>query len=46
MKIKSVRKAIVAAAGVAVAFGLLDDETAQSVVGVLTALLVYIIPNE
>lgn len=46
MKLKSIRKAIVAAAGVIVAFGLLDEGTAQDLVGVLTALAVYLVPNE
>ena len=45
-KLKSIRKALVALAGVVVAFGLLDEGTAQDVVGVLTALLVYIVPND
>jgi hypothetical protein len=45
MKLKSVRKALVALAGVAVAFGLLDEGTAQDVVAVLTAVLVYVVPN-
>ena len=46
MKLKSIRKAIVAIVGVAVAFGLLDEGTAQDVVGVLTAVLVYLVPND
>ncbi len=46
MKLSKIRKALVALAGVAVAFGLLDEGTAQDVVGVLTALLVYIVPND
>lgn len=45
-KIASVRKFIVAAVGVVVAFGLLDEGTAQDVVGVLTAIAVYIVPND
>ena len=45
MKLKSVRKALVALAGVAVAFGLLDEGTAQDVVAVLPAVLVYVVPN-
>lgn len=44
-KIKTIRKALVALAGVVVAFGLLDQGTAQDVVGVLTAALVYLVPN-
>lgn len=43
--LKSVRKFIVAAVGLAVAFGVLDDGTAQDVVGVLTAVAVYVVPN-
>lgn len=46
MKIRSIRKAIAALVGVVVAFGFLDEGTAQDVVGVLTALAVYLIPNE
>jgi hypothetical protein len=46
MKFASIRKALVALAGVAVAFGLLDDGTAQDIVGVLTAVLVYVVPND
>lgn len=44
-KIKTVRKAIVALVGVVVAFGFLDEGTAQDVVGVLTAIAVWAIPN-
>lgn len=44
-KLKSVRKAIVAVVGVAVAFGILDSGTAQSVVAILTPIAVYAIPN-
>lgn len=44
-KIKTIRKALVALAGVVVAFGFLDEGTAQDVVGVLTAILVYLVPN-
>jgi hypothetical protein len=46
MKLTSINKFIVAAVGVGVAFGLFDDETAQTIVGVATALLVYIVPND
>ena len=46
MKINKIRKFLVAAAGVAVAFGLLDDGTAQDIVGVLTVVLTYLIPND
>ena len=45
MKLKSIRKALVALSGVAVAFGLLDEGAAQDVVAVLTAVLVYVVPN-
>ena len=45
-KIRSIRKALVALAGVVVAFGLLDEGTAQDLVGVLTAILVYLVPND
>lgn len=45
-KIASVRKFIAAAVGVVVAFGVLDAGTAQDVVGVLTAVAVYVIPND
>lgn len=45
-KIKAARKFIVAAAGLIVALGVLDNETAQAVAGVLTAVLVYFTPNE
>ena len=45
-KIRSIRKALVALAGVVVAFGLLDEGTAQDLVGVATAILVYITPND
>lgn len=46
MKIKAIRKAIVAAVGVVVAFGILDEGTAQDVVGALTAILVFVVPND
>lgn len=45
-KIRSIRKALVALAGVVVAFGLLDEGTAQDLVGVATAILVYLVPND
>jgi|GEM_PF-5081963 len=45
MKLQSINKAIVAAVGVVVAFGLLDEGTAQDLVGVLTALAVWAVPN-
>jgi hypothetical protein len=43
--LSSVRKFIVAAVGLVVAFGVFDEETAQEVVGVLTAIAVYLVPN-
>lgn len=43
---KAYRKAIVAVLGVVVSLGLLDAGTAQDVAGVLTAVLVYLVPNE
>lgn len=45
MKLASVNKAIVALVGVVVAFGILDEGTAQSLVGVLTAVAVWAVPN-
>ena len=45
-KIRSIRKAIVALVGVVVAFGLLDEGTAQDIVGVLMAIAVYLVPND
>jgi len=45
-KIRSIRKALVALAGVVVAFGLLDEGTAQDLVGIATAILVYLVPND
>lgn len=38
-------KAIVAVAGLVVALGLLDEETAQEIAAAVTALLVYLVPN-
>ena len=32
--------------GVVVAFGLLDEGTAQDLVGIATAILVYLVPND
>ena len=43
---KAYRKAIVAVLGVVVSLGILDAGTAQDVTGVLTAILVYLVPNE
>ena len=45
-KLASARKFVMAAVGLAVAFGVLDEGTAQDVVGVVTAILVYVIPND
>jgi len=44
--LSSIDKFIVAAAGLVVALGLLDEGTAQDVVGVLTAVAVYLVPNK
>lgn len=43
---KAYRKAIVAVLGVVVSLGILDAGTAQDVAGVLTAVLVYLVPND
>lgn len=40
------RKAIVAAVGIAVTLGLIDEGTAQDVVGIATVILTYLIPND
>jgi hypothetical protein len=45
-KIKSYRKFIVAAVGLVVTLGVLDEGTAQDIGGVLTALGVFLFPNE
>ncbi len=44
-RIKAVRKFLVAAAAVVVAFGILDDQTAQAIVSAVGAVLVYLVPN-
>lgn|GEM_PF-5882982 len=44
-KAPAVAKFIVAAVGIAVSVGVLSDHSAQLVVGVLTALGVYAVPN-
>ena len=44
-KINAYRKAIVAIAGVVVAFGIIDSETASAVASAIAALLVLLIPN-
>jgi hypothetical protein len=46
MQLRKVRKAIVAIVGVGVAFGLLDEGLAQDLTGLLTAVAVYLIPND
>ena len=46
MNIRSIRKAIVAAVGVAVTLGVLDPGTAQDIAGLLTAIAVFFVPNE
>lgn len=45
-KLNAARKAVVALVGVVVAFGLLDEGTGQDLVALLTALLVYAVPND
>lgn len=40
------RKALVAIVGLAVAVGVLDEGLAQTVVAVLTPILVYLLPNQ
>ena len=42
----AIDKFLVAAVGVGVAFGLFDEGTGQTIVAVLTPLLVYLIPNK
>jgi hypothetical protein len=44
-KVASIRKFIVAAVGLAVAVGVLDQGVASDVIAVATALLVYLVPN-
>lgn len=46
MKLSAIRKAIVAAVGLAVTLGLLDNGVAQDVAAILTALAVYFVPND
>ena len=41
-----ISKFIVAAVGLVVALGFLDSGTAQTVVGAVTALAVYLVPNK
>ncbi len=45
MVIASVAKFLVAGVGVAVTLGLLDPGVAQTVAGIITAVLVYLVPN-
>jgi uncharacterized membrane protein len=40
------RKFITAAVGLIVALGILDDETAQEIAAAITAILVYLVPND
>jgi len=40
------RKAIVAAVGIAVTLGVIDQGTAQDIVGVVTVILTYLVPND
>lgn len=44
-KLNAARKFIVAAVGIAVTVGLLDQGIAQDVAAALTALAVFLIPN-
>jgi hypothetical protein len=44
--VPSVAKFLVAAVGVAVTLGLLDPGVAQTVAGAVTALAVYLVPNQ
>lgn len=43
---KSIRKLVIAAVGFAVAAGLVDGATGDTIVGVITSVLVYLIPND
>ena len=42
----SIDKFIVAAVGLAVTLGLIDSGLGQTVSGILTAIAVYLVPNE
>jgi len=44
--ITAASKFIVAAVGLVVALGFLDAGTAQTIVGAVTALAVYLVPNK
>lgn len=46
MPVKSIQKFLVAAVGLAVALGLLDPGTEQTVIGIVTAIAVYLVPNK
>ena len=46
MNPKHYRKAIVAALGLFVSLGLIESETAQELGSALTAVLVFLVPNE
>lgn len=43
---KNYRKLVAAIVGIAVSIGLLDPGLAQDVTGAVTALLVFLVPNE
>lgn len=43
--VSPIRKFIVASVGLAVALALLDPGTAQTVVGIVTAIATYLVPN-
>ena len=45
-KLKAYRKLIVAVIGLAVTLGLLDTETGQYIGGALTAIGVFLFPND
>lgn len=45
-KLKAVRKLIVAVVGLAVTVGVIDTEVGQTVTAALTALAVYLVPND
>lgn len=45
-RIKTIRKGLVALVGIAVAVGILEPGIAQDVVAVLTAVAVYLVPNQ
>lgn len=45
-KVNAARKFVVALVGIAVTLGLLDEGLAQDIAGALTALVVYLVPNQ